>query len=127
MKPYATINSERGTRPARQGNNECLHIELTAFNRMLGEIIPEIMGDPENKPQQYLLTYLPNEDDSERHIIEEGHRHDRVLQRMRPYLHTTRVNAQKAPKTLLRASVFFCVVQVLRVLKIRNRWARGID
>lgn len=81
MKLYATISPSRKARVAKKGDDERLIIELSAFNKVLGEIMLEVLGDGENKPSQYLLTYLPNEEGSEAIIIEEGHREQGILQR----------------------------------------------
>lgn len=83
MKLYATVTSERRSRAARKGADETLIVELSAFGILLGEIVLDVMADATSKGNQYLLTYLPNEEGAEARIIEEGHREEGVIQRVK--------------------------------------------
>lgn len=83
MRLYATVSSDRGGREAKKGGDKCVHIELEAFGIPLGEVVMEVLEDTDGKQKQYLLSYLPSNEDDESIIIEEGHKDEGVIQRAR--------------------------------------------
>lgn len=52
MKFYATITSERDSRPGKKGGNEYWQIELSAFGKTIGFVVLEITEDALGEPAQ---------------------------------------------------------------------------
>jgi hypothetical protein len=80
MKLYATITSERDSRPGKKGGDEYLQIELTAFGKIIGYVVLEVIPDDNDNPMQYLLKFAPFLDCIDWVILKEGHQKEGVIQ-----------------------------------------------
>ena len=80
MKLYAKIKSERDSLTRNKGANEFLEIELSAFGRVIGQVVLEITDDAEGQPIQYLLKFAPSLNSDEWVILKEGHQKEGVIQ-----------------------------------------------
>ena len=82
MKLYATIENERGGIASKSGD-DFLEIVLSAFGKRIGRIVLATNTDANDKQAQYIVKYAPRNDDMEWAIIEEGHKTEGVIQRMK--------------------------------------------
>jgi hypothetical protein len=80
MKLYARITSERDSRARNKGGNEFLHIELSAFGKVVGHLVLKITDDAAGRPMRYRLKFAPSLDSDEWGILKEGHQQADVLQ-----------------------------------------------
>ena len=75
MRLYATITSERDSRPGKKGGNESLRVELSAFGKLVGQVVLEIVEDSEGRPTHYVLKFSPGSDHADGITLTEGPAH----------------------------------------------------
>ena len=82
MKLYCSLESEKGGRTAKKGGDMFIEITLSAYGKKIGEIVLETNTDANDVENQYHVKYHPSFSD-EWYTIEEGHKKEGVIQRMR--------------------------------------------
>jgi hypothetical protein len=80
MKLYAKIISERDSRAGNKGGNQYLQVEFTAFGKIAGYVVLEILEDAQGEPTQFLLKFAPHHNDVDWEMLKTGRKSEGAIQ-----------------------------------------------